>query len=50
MLDNIDFNIFNVIIFSGIVQGLVFFFFVLFNKKYKSTANNYIASTVGGFH
>ncbi|WP_435315598.1 helix-turn-helix domain-containing protein [Cellulophaga fucicola] len=39
-------NIFNLIIISGIIQGVVFTLVVLFNKKYKSNTSKYIAFVV----
>lgn len=45
-MKDLNFNIFNIIIFSGIIQGLIFSAIVLTNKKYKSKTNNFIAYTV----
>ncbi len=41
-----NFNIFNTLILSGVLQGLIFFFAVISNKKYKSKANSFLALTV----
>lgn len=46
MFENLNFNLWNVLIFSGIVQGILFSCVVLFNKKYKSTTNQFIVFTV----
>ena len=43
---DLNFNIFNLIIFAGIIQGLIFSFIILVNKNYKSKTNNFIAYTV----
>ncbi|WP_281847922.1 helix-turn-helix domain-containing protein [Olleya namhaensis] len=45
-MDNLNFNIYNVIILAGIIQGLIFSFVVLFHSKYKSKTNSYIVYTV----
>lgn len=45
-MDYLNFNIFNSVIFSGIVQGLIFSLVVFFHKKYKSQTNNFVALTV----
>ncbi|WP_452220299.1 helix-turn-helix domain-containing protein [Lacinutrix salivirga] len=45
-MSDLNFNIYNIIIFTGIIQGLIFSLIVLFNKKYKSKTNNYIVFTV----
>ncbi|MEP3208875.1 MAG: AraC family transcriptional regulator [Maribacter sp.] len=41
-----NFNIFNTLILSGILQGFIFFVAVISNKKYKSKANSFLALTV----
>lgn len=45
-MGELNFNIFNLIIFAGIIQGLIFSFVVLVLKKYRSKANVFIALTV----
>lgn len=45
-MKELNFNIYNIIIFSGIIQGLIFSSIVLFNNKYKSITNFFIALTV----
>lgn len=41
-----NFNIFNTLILSGVLQGLIFFAAVISNKKYQGRANTYLAFTV----
>jgi len=41
-----NFNIFNTLILSGVLQGLIFFVAVISNKKYKSKANSFLALNV----
>jgi len=41
-----NFNIFNTLILSGVLQGLIFFVAVISNKKYKSKANTFLALNV----
>ncbi|WP_299337560.1 AraC family transcriptional regulator [uncultured Psychroserpens sp.] len=45
-MGELNFNIYNIIIFSGIIQGLIFSSVVLFNRKYRSLTNSFIAITV----
>lgn len=42
----LDFNIFNILIITGVIQGLIFGFVILFFKKYKSTPNKYLAQLI----
>ncbi len=39
-------NIYNLIIFAGIIQGIIFGIIVLFSKQYKSKTNRYLALTI----
>lgn len=41
-----NFNIFNTLILSGVLQGVIFFIAVISNKKYKGKANSFLAFTV----
>jgi len=41
-----NFNIFNTLILSGVLQGFIFFAAVISNRKYKNKANSYLAFTV----
>ena len=46
MLDqSFNFNISNIIIFIGIIQGVAFGLIVLFNRKYHNLANYYLVAT-----
>lgn len=45
-LPTMNFNIFNTLILSGIIQGLIFFVAVISSRKYKSTANTFLAFNV----
>ncbi|WP_298556224.1 hypothetical protein [uncultured Algibacter sp.] len=45
-MNDLNFNIYNLIIFSGILQGLIFSIVIFFNKHYSSKTNKYIALTV----
>jgi len=45
-MGELNFNIFNIIIILGIIQGIIFGLAVLYNKKYKSKTNSFIALTV----
>lgn len=44
--ENLSFNIFNIIIFTGIIHGFIFSFVVLINKKLNSKSNTYLSFTV----
>jgi hypothetical protein len=44
--ENLNFNIFNIIIFTGIIHGFIFSFVVLINKKLNSKSNIYLSFTV----
>jgi len=41
-----NFNIFNTLILSGVLQGFIFFVAVISNTKYQSKANTFLALTV----
>lgn len=41
-----NFNIFNTLILSGVLQGFIFYAAIVSNTKYKSRANTYLALTV----
>lgn len=41
-----NFNIFNTLILSGVLQGFIFFIAIISDRKYKSKANSYLAFTV----
>lgn len=41
-----NFNIFNTLILSGVLQGIIFFVAIISNKKYKSRANTFLALNV----
>lgn len=41
-----NFNIFNTLILSGVLQGFIFFIAVISNKKYQGKANSFLALTV----
>ena len=41
-----NFNIFNTLILSGVLQGFIFFIAVISNKKYQSKANSFLAYNV----
>ncbi|WP_046759232.1 helix-turn-helix domain-containing protein [Kordia jejudonensis] len=43
MFKDLNLNIFNLLIFAGIIQGFIFGFIVLFNKKYTTKASSYLA-------
>jgi AraC-like DNA-binding protein len=43
MFKDFNLNIYNLLIFAGIIQGLIFGFVVLFGKKYTSKASSYLA-------
>lgn len=45
-MNDLNFNIFNIVIFVGIVQGIIFSSIIFFHKRYKSRINNFIALTV----
>lgn len=45
-MSNLNLNIFNIIILMGIIQGILFGLVVLFNTKYSSKTNSYLAYTV----
>lgn len=44
-----NFNIYNSILFAGILQGLIFALVVLFNKKYNHKSNFYLAALITSF-
>ncbi|WP_194508897.1 helix-turn-helix domain-containing protein [Psychroserpens luteus] len=44
--ENLNFNIFNIIIFTGIIHGFIFSSVVLINKKLNSKPNFYLSFTV----
>ena len=46
MPQELNFNIYNILIISGIIQGFLFGIVVLFSKKYRSTPNKYLAQAV----
>lgn len=39
-------GLFNLIIISGVIQGFIFTFVILYNNKYKSNTSKYIALVV----
>lgn len=45
-MDNLNLNIFNVIILLGVIHGLIFGTIILVNKNLKSKANRFLALTV----
>jgi AraC-like DNA-binding protein len=45
----LNFNIFNSILFAGILQGVIFAFVVFFNKKYKSKSILYLVALIISF-
>lgn len=45
-MNDLNFNIYNILIFAGIFQGIIFSLITLSHKKFKSKTNNYIAFTV----
>lgn len=45
-MNKLNFNIYNVIILTGIIHGFLFSLIVFFNKKLKSKTNYYLALTV----
>ena len=46
MPTTMNFNIFNTLILSGVLQGVIFFIAVISNKKYQGKANSFLAFTV----
>jgi AraC-like DNA-binding protein len=44
-----NFNIYNSILFAGILQGIIFAIVVLFNKKYNHKSNFYLAALISSF-
>ncbi|WP_298419514.1 AraC family transcriptional regulator [uncultured Kordia sp.] len=44
MFKDLNLNIFNLLIFAGIIQGFIFGFIVLFNKKFTTKASSYLAT------
>ena len=46
MSDFLNFNVFNIIIIFGAIQGLIFGLIVLISKNYKSSSNFYLAQVV----
>lgn len=44
-----NFNLYNSILFAGILQGLIFALVVLFNKKYNHKSNFYLAALITSF-
>ncbi len=44
-----NFNIYNSILFAAILQGLIFAFVVVFNKKYKHKSNFYLGALITSF-
>lgn len=45
----LNFNLFNSILFAGILQGFIFAFIVLNNKKYKKRSTYYLAALIISF-
>ncbi|WP_445453708.1 helix-turn-helix domain-containing protein [Flavobacterium sp. 25HG05S-40] len=45
----LNFNLFNSILFAGILQGFIFAFIVLTNKKYKKRSTYYLAALIISF-
>ena len=45
----LNFNLFNSILFAGILQGFIFAFIVLSNKKYKKRSTYYLAALIISF-
>lgn len=46
LLDNLNLNIFNVLILLGVIHGLIFGAILLINKNLRSQANKYLALTI----
>lgn len=44
-----NFNLYNSVLFAGILQGIIFAIVVLFNKKYTHKSNFYLAALISSF-
>lgn len=45
----LNFNLYNSILFAGILQGIIFTIVVLFNKKYNHKSIFYLAALISSF-